>query len=450
MIRYVKHAEDAPLLPPPPEPHKEEAGLSRATLAGIVGAGVAGYVRNKKEEIKAGKRSWGDVGVGALVGTGFGSMLGYGVADSLLRSARRGPDSLLRGIARHHGMRRGAAIASGLIGGGVGAVGGAILTGGKSRPRAMTNYEKEASVLPLPSQVLPIPAGGLAHAVKPSTIAKAVKSMKPMHAKIAIDFFLAEKFGEEQTNKEDAALTSGLRATAAASLATVGAAGLSAAHEKPISAKHIVKMRKNMGAGHVPIVTSNFQKAVGPGIGQMFSAYAKPEHLDAIKEHPIYESKGVPRAAKEHGAIFTHTKGAPSVIAHEMGHAGPKVSKVRNVTLGAYGASKVYGVGAGGIVGGYVAGRMARKGEDPKATARRGMIAGAVGGLAGGAPMLAEEGRASYRAMKGLKSIGHGPKKLLHAGVTLGAAGLSYVAAAAGGGAAFGGPTAALTRKDDR
>ena len=439
MIRYIKRAEDAPLLPPPPEPHKEEAGLSRATLAGIVGAGVAGYVRNKKEEIKAGKRSWGDVGVGALVGTGFGSMMGYGVTDSLLRSARRGPDSLLRGVARHHGARRGASIAAGLVGGGLGAIGGAILAGGKSRPRAAAAYPKEASALPAPSAVLPVSLGHVPHAVKPSTIAKAVKSMKPMAPKIA------KEKEDDPAARDNAVIGSAVKGTAiAAGVGTLGgvAAGISGAHEKPMSLRNIAKMKRKMGVKGVPIVKNPQQHMFGPGLGQMFSAYASPDVVEKL-----HGKVDMPERARKRGVIFSHTGGAPSIIAHEMGHAGPTGSKLQKASMGVYGYSKAFGIAGGGAAGGYIAKQMARKGEDPKTTARRGMIAGGIGGLIGGGPMIAEEARASYRAMKGLKAVGHGPKQLLHAGLTLGAAGATYLASAAGGGAAVGGPTAVLSKK---
>lgn len=119
---------------------------------------------------------------GGIAGAGLGGLMGYGVTDAGLRGARRSRNRLVRSVGRARGFRQGAAMLAGMTAAGAGGAAGSMLMGGHTW---FNGVPKEASLLPSPSQVLPTHAGSLARAVKPATIAKNVKSMHMMPAKIA-------------------------------------------------------------------------------------------------------------------------------------------------------------------------------------------------------------------------------------------------------------------------
>jgi hypothetical protein len=111
-------------------------------------------------------------------------------------------------------MRRAASVISGIAGGGIGAIGGALVAGGKDKSRAALDYEKDASGLPPPSTVLPVSLGSVPKAVKPSTIAKAVKSMKPMVGKVAEEDGRMRDMDNERPERKSSLLAKGVGAAA--------------------------------------------------------------------------------------------------------------------------------------------------------------------------------------------------------------------------------------------
>lgn len=195
----------------------------------------------RDHEAATGKEIMSDSVVGGVAGAGLGGLVAFGAADASIRGARRSRNSAVRAFGRAKGFRQAAAGLAGMAGAGVGGMAGSMAMGGhtwfqgvpkeamlkmasdfmsaimKGKPAAFGNYPKAhdavdvvgklkgsvsmvkkpagklirlpgaaktAGVIPA-FDVLPTKGGALARSVKPSTIAKNVKSMHAMPAKIA-------------------------------------------------------------------------------------------------------------------------------------------------------------------------------------------------------------------------------------------------------------------------
>lgn len=222
--------------------------------------------------------------------------------------------------------------------------------------------------------------------------------------------------------------------------------------ETPLTSKQMKGLRKNIGAKHVPVVeagaAAKARGAVavpphiprsankGKGLGGMFSKFV----VDQVTEGG---DKPDPTRAARTGfaAVPGGEKGAPSMVAHEMGHLSGKSKRfgLRNKTYARIVPRMQALAKPAGAVAGFLSSAKA-DGKDQgavKETARGGAY-GAAAGLAAASPNLFEEGRASVRAVRGLKSVGVRGKALRAVKGTLTRGFGSYAGAAALGGAALG------------
>lgn len=194
----------------------------------------------KTHEAATGKEIMSDSVAGGIAGAGLGGLTAFGVTDASLRGARRSRNGAVRALGRAKGFRTAASSLAGMAGAGLGGAAGSMMMGGhtwfqgvpkeaslkmadlmaaimKGKPAAfsggpkasdavdvigkfkgsvsavkkpagkllrMSGAIKTAGVIPS-FDVLPVKGGALARSVKPATIAKNVKSMHAMPAKIA-------------------------------------------------------------------------------------------------------------------------------------------------------------------------------------------------------------------------------------------------------------------------
>ena len=137
----------------------------------------------------------------------------------------------------------------------------------------------------------------------------------------------------------------------------------------------------------------------------------------------------------------------PEFLAHELGHAAGSVSRHPLLLYGVPNALR----GVGAAVGGY----RAAEGENFWKDIGKGGLHGAIGAGLGGSPVLFEEARASYGALKALKSLsgryGINPASMKLARNNLLKSFLMYLTRftteGAGSGIAYGGIGHALNRR---
>lgn len=181
----------------------------------------------RTHEAATGREIMSDSVAGGIVGAGMGGLLGYGVTDAGLRGARRSRNSLIRGLARNRHLRMIAAGGAGAVAAAAGGMAGSMMMGGHTwfqgvpkqasaigtgklglggvgsagkgvvealvkakiaKKGAIDGLGKSASIanpISASAGVLAVRAGKSARAVKPATIAKSVKAMKPMVGKVA-------------------------------------------------------------------------------------------------------------------------------------------------------------------------------------------------------------------------------------------------------------------------
>jgi len=180
----------------------------------------------------------------------------------------------------------------------------------------------------------------------------------------------------------------------------------------------VKKLRKAMNA---PVAVTKGTAAISAMGG---GAYMTKE-IGSATEHYGRGAARAQKASKGQGVIAVRggKKGPASLIAHEMGHASANTKGMRSKT---WQKAIQHGRAAGGVAALVTGGLMgARKGD--RSRTRDFVEGGAVGAatnLAGAAPQIFEEGRASVRAVRGLKAIGHSRKGRIMAGLA-NAAGLS-------------------------
>jgi hypothetical protein len=126
-------------------------------------------------------------------------------------------------------------------------------------------------------------------------------------------------------------------------------------------------------------------------------------------------------------AVPTVVSGEPlgaGILAHEFGHLTGPWRKIFHKMRYALPATSIAAL----IGAPYVGGKLANPDESVGRSALKGGLAGAGIGLAGGAPLWLEEGRASLRALKGLRKAKLPTKTLLRSLLGLGSAMGTYTA----------------------
>jgi hypothetical protein len=178
----------------------------------------------------------------------------------------------------------------------------------------------------------------------------------------------------------------------------------------------IIRLRKALGAEKIPIVHDS------PLPGMEGSPHYMPP--EGPKLSRTFGGKGsgptFPKGTEEHGYIYVPKKTHAEILAHEMGH-GTGLGKSKWYKYPAM-AGRVFG----GLLGLPAAAYMAYAGADPESSALgaagSGALTGALTGAVASSPVLFEEARASYRALKGMKALGVPTSRLMKAVGRLGGA----------------------------
>jgi hypothetical protein len=170
----------------------------------------------------------------------------------------------------------------------------------------------------------------------------------------------------------------------------------------PMTLKDVVRLKRNLSPQTAVSNVDSVMGAVYIPKGGMLPKFMRPV------EEAMYGTRGVrSRGVREgflRGTANATLKHSPEFLAHELGHASLRDPSRTGALL--RGVIRTRGIGPlAGIVGG-----SAMAAQDPESTTAK--LAPVATGL-GSAPMLLDEGLASYRGLKAIKDLGkHSPEVL--------------------------------------
>ena len=176
--------------------------------------------------------------------------------------------------------------------------------------------------------------------------------------------------------------------------------------------KHVAKLKELLGVPEVSIrMPSAYGQSIGPhyieGLGRDFE-YPKGKIGDLLRKHHEKSVRGkLSKFQRARGAVVGKTDMPLHILGHEFGHS--QRSRLAGILRRLSLLQPISMIAAPALAARWAGDEDLSLGQS---VLRGGLIGGGTG-LIGAAPVLGEEARASYNAMKALRKMKHlGPEKL--------------------------------------